>query len=191
MSDLSRILHEIGSGEATTKTAFISGSIAFIGVVLSTIITMIVSGRNLYVNTVTTERSKWIDKLRQNLASCSGKMRTLSFRSSNGGLTSKEKEEAVRDINDLISSISLQLNPLGVVDQKILQLLKELPSLAEKQDGERFREKDDLLIRHSQYLFKEEWEKVKYEPRSLLPRLWGALRSYWRMRQYMKSFPSA
>jgi hypothetical protein len=46
----------------------IAAIIALGGVVVSSFISKLISGRTLYINAVTVERSKWIDKLRDNIA---------------------------------------------------------------------------------------------------------------------------
>src|SRR3990172_6349073 len=94
--------------------------IALAGVILSALISKLISGRTLYVNAVTVERSKWIDKLRENIATCSGYLRTLSYqtevadiRATVAPISLAEQDALVKEINKLISLLSLQLNPLA------------------------------------------------------------------------------
>jgi hypothetical protein len=164
----------------------LAACIALIGVLLSAIISLLISGRNLFVNTVTIERSKWIEKLRQNIASCSGLLRTLSYKAAAGNFTAAEREEYIQKVNRLISLIPLQLNPFGEIDQTILSLLESMPALAEQQDGARLRTADDKLIKHSQWLLKAEWEKVKYEPRWWLSRWYGRAKARCHLTRYRR-----
>jgi hypothetical protein len=79
--------------------------------------------------------------------------------------------------------IYLQLNPFGLIETNVAKILKKMPSLAEKKDGKELREADDLLIAHSRWLLKAEWEKVKYEASGLLrPFLW--VKGKWYLHRY-------
>jgi hypothetical protein len=46
----------------------IAAIIAFFGAMISTIIALSIARRNTYLKAVTAERSKWIDKLRNNIS---------------------------------------------------------------------------------------------------------------------------
>jgi hypothetical protein len=129
-----------------------------------------------YLNAVTVERSKWINALRDNIASFSGALRTLSFRAETKSLDDDAKIAAITKINKLISLIHLQLNPHGTIERNIATILEQMPALAEKPDGEALRKKDRLLVDHCQWLLKAEWEKVKYEAR-WLARPWLILKA--------------
>lgn len=182
-------VHSLSAGGAAGIAAIATVSaacIALLGVFLSAIISLLISGRNLFVNTVTIERSKWIEKLRQNIASCSGLLRTLSYKVTAGNLTAVEREEFMQKINRLISLIRLQLNPFGEIDQTILSLLESMPALAEQQNGAPLRTADDRLIKHSQWLLKAEWEKVKYEPRWWLFRWYGRAKARCHLARYTR-----
>jgi hypothetical protein len=47
-----------------------------------------------------------------------------------------------------------------------------MPALANSRNGEKLRIADDLLIKHSQWLLKSEWEKVKSETRGFVLKRW-------------------
>ena len=130
------------------------------------ILAAIIQTRNNYLQAVTAERSKWIDKLRMNIAALSGMIRTLSYKNLTGTISfnSQEYISSLDEINKVVALIRLQLNPDGTVDQNILSLLDRLPYLSESaQRHPLLRRGDDLLIAHSQWLLKDEWEKVKRE----------------------------
>jgi len=150
-----------------TKVALI----ALCGVVISALVAWLTALRGQYVSAVTVERSKWINALRENIASFSGKLRTLSFRAETKNRDDQARIAAVTEINNLISLIHLQLNPHGTIERNIATILERMPALAEKADGAALRKEDRLLIAHCQWLLKAEWEKVKYEAR-LLTRPW-------------------
>jgi hypothetical protein len=83
-------------------------------------------------------------------------------------LQSAEHYESIRQANDLIPLIKLQLNPFGKIDNNIVRLLDKMAALAEKADGKRLVEADKLFIEHSRWLLKAEWEKVKSEAAGIL-----------------------
>jgi hypothetical protein len=171
--------------------------IALAGVIISALISKLISGRTLYINAVTVERSKWIDRLRENIATCSGHLRTLSYltevaeiRAAVVPINLAEQDALVKEINKLISLISLQLNPFGEIDRNIISILARMPALANSRSGEKLRTADDLLIKHSQWLLKTEWEKVKSETRGFVLRRWAAIKAcchIHRYRQFCKS----
>jgi hypothetical protein len=166
----------------TTKVAFI----ALCGVIISALIAWSNARKALYVNAVTVERSKWINALRENIASFSGQLRTLSFRAETNNLDEQPRMAAVAEINNLISSIHLQLNPFGTIERSIGTILERMPSLAERPDGTRLRREDNLLIAHCRWLLKAEWEKVKYEVRGPLLRPWLCLKAQWYLCRYRR-----
>jgi hypothetical protein len=147
----------------TTNVALI----ALCGVVLSAFVAWLTAFRGQYLGAVTVERSKWINALRDNIASFSGALRTLSFRAETNSLDDAAKISAITEINKLISLIHLQLNPHGTIERNIAIILEQMPVLAEHPNGKELRKKDKLLVEHCQWLLKAEWEKVKYEARWL------------------------
>jgi hypothetical protein len=171
----------------------ISAVIAFAGVIISAVVSKLTSGRSLYINAVTVERSKWIEKLRNNIATCSGDLRTLSYKMERTLAMSRvapinlhEQDPLVQKINILISLVSLQLNPSGEIDKNIIKILAEMPALAGSPYGQRRRTADELLIGHSQWLLKAEWEKVKAESRGIILRGCATIRAHYHLRRYRK-----
>jgi hypothetical protein len=140
------------TADAQTKVGQLSAEIAALN-----------SARSVYSTAVTTERSKWINALRENIASLSGNLRTLSYNAATTAPDPEIKKNAVRDVNKLISLIALQLNPFGVIEGNIRALIDKLPSLADRSDTSLLRKYDTLLIEHSRWLLKAEWNKVKAE----------------------------
>lgn len=167
---------------AKEYSAVIVASIAAAVSLISAFFNYFISRRTTYLNSVTVERSKWIDKLRTNISTFSGLVRTLSFRSATDKKTS-EYLQTIEKVNGLISLITLQLNPEGEIDRKLICLLERIPSLAEKQNSDALVRADKLLIAHSQWLLKAEWEKVKAEARG--QRVWdGYYRHLCKYRQF-------
>ena len=143
--------------------AIIAAAISLIGALIN----VYVSRRSTYLNAVTAERSKWIDKLRSNISTFSGLVRTLYFRlvADKAFFRTPEYYDLVKQVNGLIPMIKLQLNPAGEIDRRLVSLLDRIPHLAENPESDALIRADTLLIEHSQWLLKAEWEKVKSEAR--------------------------
>jgi hypothetical protein len=146
--------------------------IALLGVVLSALISTIISRRNLYLNAVTVERSKWIDKLRQNIADFYGLIFTINYqiyRDRNYSDTESYRSDH-KKLNTVGSLIKLQLNPFGEIDNNIIILLDKLQGNLDVTTLSRTELGIRLIILHSQWLLKAEWEKVKAEAGGIFSR---------------------
>jgi hypothetical protein len=158
------------------------------GVAGGAIASMLIAGRKLYVTSITIERSKWIDKLRSNLAAYSAEILTYGIKNSlatniekgRRGLfrrsidASNDLTDRFHKIEELSSIIQLQLNPNNQIDRTMIFLLRHcgLFFAAELKELNRF---NGLLMQHSQWLLKAEWEKVKWEAGGIFYRTW-----HWR-----------
>jgi hypothetical protein len=139
--------------------------VAIVAAIIGGSVSYVIAARNVYISSITAERSKWIDKLRINLAAYSAAIAHTKLRivgeQQNQAVLVREKLEQV---NDLAALIQLQLNPRGVIDQNILRLVETIV-IRSSTTVKLIQRADDLLIAHSQWLLKAEWEKVKYEAR--------------------------
>ena len=116
--------------------------------------------RTAFINTVTVERIKWIEKLRDNISTFCGL--THTWRSSE--LEGKSDElEILKQLDKLRYLIRLQLNPIGNHDREIESLIAEIPDLTHETQIDRLKGKINDLIVVSQKLLKDEWDKVKEE----------------------------
>lgn len=100
------------------RTALIVGIIALSGVILSAFISASVSRRSNYINSVTAERSKWIEKLRHNLSECVGALGYLHYKTTVADEEfdiTDEHHELVKNNEVLITVIQLQLNPSALI----------------------------------------------------------------------------
>lgn len=119
-----------------------------------------INRRSTFVNTVTSQRIKWIEQLRQDISAFAG----LTYHWSHSELEGKPGEaEVVKEIDRLRHVIRLRLNPAGSHDRAIEALLAEIPHYTDPT-----RQKDlvnalERLTVATQALLKEEWEKVKRE----------------------------
>ena len=155
--------------------------VALFGVVISLVVSRSIANKAAYLSSVTVERSKWIDKLRTNLSEFLGSAAYLNHKvlidnsPTKAYRISPDHDELVRKLETLDAFIRLQLNPFAKIDQNIIALLDKIPTLADTLDP-RFRTAFNLLIRHSQWLLKDEWEKVKFESNPTLQAYTGRWR---------------
>lgn len=116
--------------------------------------------RTSFINTVTNQRVKWIEQLRQDISSFSGLTHTWCYSDLEG---KSEETEVLKEIDRLRHVIRLRLNPDGTHDRKIAQLIRRIPELTHISKREELTEALEELITTTQLLLKEEWEKVKAE----------------------------
>lgn len=163
-----------GGGAALIIGAFLSLVAAAAGIIT----TYAVSRRSVYINSITVERSKWIEKMRQAIAAYSAALgrriyRVRRFREEHGPKkslrSSAEASAALEELNAAVSVIQLQLNPNGMIDRNILKLL-DVIVVNDRVEFSLLQRADKLLISHSQWLLKKEWEKVKYEAGGIIYR---------------------
>jgi hypothetical protein len=181
---LSQLFQGADLAHVAAAVPLIVAMLALLGTIANTLVLFLNARSSLYVNAVTVERSKWINALRQNIASVSGKLRTLSYQANKG--ENNTSLATVSEINALVSLVHLQLNPFGEIEQKVTTILDKMPAIAEKPNGEELRRKDASFLAHCQWLLKAEWERVKYEARGPFGRLWQ--RISFKQCRYMRRY---
>lgn len=151
------------------------------GVIGGYIASYLVNNRTVYINSITKERSQWIGKLRESLADYIASLEIynlsahimFSGRDDDGDYSVVSKTDFVelrRKLEVSATLLQLQLNPRGVIDGNLADMVA-LGSLHRDKRGGNIGKLQDLIVRHSQWLLKAEWEKVKWEARSNLWRL--------------------
>ena len=170
---------------AEPLAVLVAAAIALVGVLFSALVSALVARRGTYIATVTAERSKWIDNLRRNISQALGTASYLHSMIVEEGIEAIEEEdnELLRNTAVLLATVRLQLNPLGEIDANIILLLRAMPAWV-RNDDDAYDNFETLLIRHSQWLLKEEWEKVKYESRGMSRFLTEPFKRYKRLRAY-------
>ena len=165
--------------------------IAAIAAVVGTGASLIVSRRTVYINSVTVERSKWIEKLRNNIAdilaiaySIYQSNEDLSENEANSQAMKAKIDALYVDLHRLVSVVSLQLNPESKVDRTIMLIASFLRTTVAKTDQDALVAAHILLMRHSQWLLKFEWETVKYEASGPFRRIVLAWKRRRRLKQY-------
>lgn len=166
--------------------------ITFIGTLFTIYYTRKNTTHTKYIDTVTSERIKWMGKLREYISEYIAIVRlikgfqiefnNMSFqeRSQKEDEIYDEKTELTREIVALECKIRLLLNPEGERDQKIFNLIHPLtekykevynPDLTDVDRRNKIKDEYTLimeknykeLISEVQLYLKEEWERVKLE----------------------------
>lgn len=120
--------------------------------------------RRDFVSTVTSERIKWIENLRQNVSKYSGKVHSFwHLKNSKDPQDKAKAAEFLTEIDMLSNLIRLQLNPNDSPDKEIEQLLSLIPSVASSTIYDPLQLQLDRLVQLTQTLLKKEWERVKAE----------------------------
>jgi len=113
-----------------------------------------------FVDTVTNERIKWIERLRHNISDFCGTSHTLSYLDLEN---TPEDHELYKEVDKLRYLIRLQLNPDGEHDKVIEQLILEIPDLLHQSKKAELKHALTDLVEVTQKLLKQEWDKVKLE----------------------------
>lgn len=118
------------------------------------------SRKTSFINTVTAQRVKWLEQIRQDVARFVGLTHHWRLSETEGSETEKE---LLQEIDQLRYVIRLRLNPHDTPDRKIADLVKKIPDLThESKHDELFQALEDLTAA-TQDMLKDEWEKVKAE----------------------------
>ncbi|MEE8574955.1 MAG: hypothetical protein V3T30_06035 [Thermodesulfobacteriota bacterium] len=119
-----------------------------------------VARRTTYINTITSQRIKWIEQLRQDISTFNGLTHTWCRSNLKGTL---REHEVLQEIDRLRHLIRLRLNPSGTHDKVIERLIYEIPDLTGKSLRKERQKAQDELTKTTQLLLKDEWDKVKDE----------------------------
>jgi hypothetical protein len=120
------------------------------------------SKKTTFINTVTSERIKWMEKLRNNISEFCGLTYNWCIAEPEDQIS---KHEHIEKIDKLRYVIRLQLNPRDGHDQIIEKLIFEIPTFTHRSQEIELKQKINELIVQSQSLLKLEWERVKDESR--------------------------
>ncbi|NCS96949.1 hypothetical protein GW756_06295 [bacterium] len=113
-----------------------------------------------FINTVTSQRIKWLEQLRLDIGAYCGLTHTWFY----SGLAGTDKEhDILKEIDRLRHVIQLRLNPNGELDQKIQKLIQDIPKFTDHSKKSELDKSIQDLVDFSQAMLKEEWEKVKAE----------------------------
>ncbi|MCP3733783.1 hypothetical protein M9979_02665 [Sphingomonas sp. RP10(2022)] len=167
-------------GSATAATILVAG-IGLAGVLGGALASYLTSHQTAYVNAITTERMKWVNTLRTNIAQVVALMFAVKSFDGDDDYPRDAFIKDLREANVLANTVTLQLNPRSLVDRNIILILF---AIQECGTAVAWRESLDAMANalgeHAQWLLKMEWERVKVEARSPLGK-WRHRKSYQRI----------
>lgn len=114
--------------------------------------------RTAFINTVTAERVKWLDKVRKNVSSLCALCDQWVFHRDQ-----HSTPELQQQIEQLKDELRLQLNPDDQEDQEIGRLLSDLPTWTQSITPNEYAKLRGRLVSATQMMLKREWDKVKDE----------------------------
>ncbi len=114
--------------------------------------------RTSFINTVTSERVKWIAKVRQNVSSMCALCDQLILHPNH-----QPMPDVLRQVEQVKSELRLQLNPNDPEDKEIERLLARLPSWNQSMSPDEYHKLQALVVTATQAMLKREWDKVKDE----------------------------
>ncbi|MBJ7278202.1 hypothetical protein [Marinobacter salarius] len=119
------------------------------------------SKRTSFINTVTSERVKWIQSTREAISNLCGRSHYWVMTQDE---ISQEDSNAVRkEIDQLRALVKLKLNPGEPPSMKVIDLVDQMEHYTHlSQEVEMKRILNDI-VSTSQVLLKEEWDKVRLE----------------------------
>ena len=114
--------------------------------------------RTSFINTVTSERIKWIAKVRENISILCAMCSQWVLHPSHGNMPDR-----LHDIEAKKHEVRLQLNPADPEDQDIARLVASLPSWSQALGPVEYMVLEAQLVKATQVMLKREWDKVKAE----------------------------
>ena len=143
---------------------------AAITIITSTITartTASVASRTVYINSVTAERSKWIDALRKSIADYSGAAERLYARRADPKYAdSTEWAADVQSLRTHLSALKMRLNPREAMAQNLIDAARKLDQAARIHRWADMELASEIMVRHGQWVLKTEWNRVKLEAAS-------------------------
>lgn len=140
----------------------ISITISFIVGLSGLVIGIINSRKTIYINSVTTLRTKWLNEMKDYISEFCG----LTYNYGISNLPRNSHSELVEKIDKLRYLIKLNLNPKDEFDKLIIEKIDLIPTLTNRKNfGELTKELDELTFL-SQKMVKLEWEGIKAEAKS-------------------------
>ena len=114
--------------------------------------------RTSFINTVTSERLKWIAKVRENVSTLCALCDQWILHPNH-----QPMPDLLRQIEQVKNGLRLQLNPNDAEDQDIERLLERFPSWTKSMSPEDYHKLQELFVNATQAMLKREWDKVKDE----------------------------
>ena len=173
---------------APVVAAWFTAAGALFAAIVSALISYLVSRRSVYINSVTSERSKWMEALRSTISKFSGTADKISARRKKADYEgSPDWATDTKALRTLLSDLTLRLNPTEPEARNLLRAAKKLDAAARLHSPPAVILANEVMIRHAQWVLKAEWERVKQEASGPLkaPIYWWR---NWKRRKAYRNF---
>jgi hypothetical protein len=149
--------------DAKDISLFAAVAVTFLLGIVNLVCNIRQSRKTAFINTVTSERVKWINNIRENISKFVGLNHHWFVLKRD--IDEDKIDEITRDLRVLRYYIKLQLNPRheATIDRAIMEIVDEISDKAPTYNVEELHEKLNALISTAQELLKAEWDKVKRE----------------------------
>lgn len=148
-------------------TSFVVALITIVTVKITARTTTNVASRSVYINSVTAERSKWIDALRRSIADYTGSAeRVISRRKDSKYEHSSEWAADVQSLRTNLSNVKMRLNPREAIARNLIAAARKVDQAARIHRWVDVDLASEIMVRHSQWVLKIEWNRVKMEAAS-------------------------
>lgn len=146
--------------EAKDIVTAVGIGLTFVAAVWNLLYTFSATKKTRYINVVTSARIEWIQSVRENISRFAGLARHWSITP----IADAEASRKLQEESDVLRlEIRLQLNPYDKADQKLIELVEEIPKHTAPTDFDAMKMAVDALIAETQKRLKEEWDRVKEE----------------------------
>lgn len=155
--------HEVREKMPVLETVVVAATITAIATIGSSMFMRATANKHAYLNTVTAERVKWLERLREDLA---------RFVSTAHGIADKdvvcpgeppERGGELEELKRLGLMLRLRLNPEDKYDIGVSKQIDVIYERVRDRNYDDLFSQGEVLIKASQAALKDEWEKVKHE----------------------------
>lgn len=159
------IVQTLGGGAAAL--AVLVAVLGLAGALGGAATSYIIGQQTVYVNSITTQRMKWVDSLRGKLVLLLAKINIVStLLAGNDDIDMDRFLSLTHEIDELRQTLFLQLNPRGLIDGNVASIVDALVKSPSTTRRAQTGALATTLREHSQWLLKAEWERIKFEARS-------------------------
>lgn len=119
------------------------------------------SKRTTFINTVASERIKWIQNTRETISALCG--RSYYWVMTQDEISTEESNEIRKEVDKLRVLVKLQLNPKSEKDEELIKLIDKIGEYTHSSHAENMKKLLEDIVKKSQLLLKDEWDKVRDE----------------------------
>jgi hypothetical protein len=147
--------------------AIVGAVTALVAVIVGPLVTVYVAKKQISSSIVSTNRQKWIDRLRDELAALLKDVQHTPSAYSANSISTSEAIAKYGEITERSEVIKLLINPNEVDHQELVRLISTasalvISSINQKQgNAEQLQKISQNIVNLSQKILKREWERVK------------------------------